>query len=112
MTIHTTSFRHLDIETLYDILQLRSEVFVVEQDCVYQDLDGIDKKAMHSWIAEDGKMVAYARFFMKNECRKMPGVISVPNSSILDLRLMPFPSMSVLVSRSAQKSFWRTVFHM
>jgi hypothetical protein len=31
MTIHTTSFRHLDIETLYDILQLRSEVFVVEQ---------------------------------------------------------------------------------
>lgn len=71
MTIHTTSFRHLDIETLYDILQLRSEVFVVEQDCVYQDLDGIDKKAMHSWIAEDGKMVAYARFFMKNERRKI-----------------------------------------
>ena len=47
MTIHTTSFKHLDIETLYDILQLRSEVFVVEQNCVYQDLDGIDKKAMH-----------------------------------------------------------------
>jgi len=61
MTIHTTSFRHLDIETLYDILQLRSEVFIVEQNCVYQDLDGIDKKAMHSWIAEEGKMVAYAR---------------------------------------------------
>ncbi|MBQ7142486.1 MAG: hypothetical protein IJR84_05420 [Bacteroidaceae bacterium] len=70
MTIHTTSFKHLDNETLYDMLQLRSEVFVVEQDCVYQDLDGIDKKAMHSWIAEDGKMVACARFFMKNQRMK------------------------------------------
>lgn len=71
MTIHTTSFSHLDNETLYDMLQLRSEVFVVEQNCVYQDLDGIDKKAMHSWIAEDGKMVACARFFMKNERKKV-----------------------------------------
>ena len=69
MTIHTTSFRHLDIETLYDILQLRSEVFVVEQNCVYQDLDGIDKNAMHSWIVEEGKMVAYARFFMTDRAR-------------------------------------------
>lgn len=70
MTIHTTAFRSLDATTLYDMLQLRSEVFVVEQDCVYQDLDGIDKKAMHSWIAEDGKMVACARFFMKNQRTK------------------------------------------
>lgn len=70
MTIHTTSFKHLDNETLYDMLQLRSEVFVVEQNCVYQDLDGIDKKAMHAWIAEEGKMVACARFFMKNERKK------------------------------------------
>ena len=48
----------------YDILQLLLEVFVVEQNCLYQDLQGIDKKAMHSWIDEEGKMVAYARFFM------------------------------------------------
>lgn len=71
MTIHTTSFQHLDIETLYDMLQLRSEVFVVEQNCVYQDLDGIDRKAMYSWIAEEGQMVACARFFMKNQRRKI-----------------------------------------
>ena len=47
MTIHTTHFRNLDNNVLYDMLQLRSEVFVVEQNCVYQDLDGLDKKAMH-----------------------------------------------------------------
>lgn len=70
ITIHTTAFRSLDAATLYDMLQLRSEVFVVEQNCVYQDLDGIDKKAMHAWIAEEGKMVACARFFMKNQRKK------------------------------------------
>ena len=38
------SFSELTISELYDILQLRSEVFVAEQDCVYQDLDGKDYK--------------------------------------------------------------------
>ena len=71
MTIHTTHFRNLDNGILYDMLQLRSEVFVVEQNCVYQDLDGLDKKAMHSWIVEDGKMAACSRFFMKNERKKL-----------------------------------------
>lgn len=71
MTIHTTHFRNLENNILYDILQLRAEVFVVEQNCVYQDLDGLDKKSMHSWIAEDGKMVACARFFLKDEPRKI-----------------------------------------
>ena len=71
MTIHTTHFRNLDNSVLYDMLQLRSEVFVVEQNCVYQDVDGLDKKAMHSWIIEDGKVAACSRFFMKNERKKL-----------------------------------------
>ena len=40
-------FNELTIHELYGILQLRSEVFVVEQDCVYQDLDFKDQKALH-----------------------------------------------------------------
>lgn len=70
MTIHIAAFRSLDGARLYDMLQLRSAVFVVEQNCVYQDLDGIDKTAMHAWIAEDGKMIAYARFYMKNQRKR------------------------------------------
>ena len=44
---HIKQFKDLTINELYDILQLRSEVFVVEQDCVYQDIDGKDQKALH-----------------------------------------------------------------
>lgn len=46
---------------LYNILQLRSEVFVVEQNCVYQDVDGFDLNAHHLFALANGQIVAYAR---------------------------------------------------
>ena len=54
-------FSELSPEELYTILRLRSEVFVVEQNCVYQDLDGKDKCCQHlmGWL--DGQLVAYTR---------------------------------------------------
>jgi ElaA protein len=61
------NFNELTIHELYEILQLRSEVFVVEQNCVYQDIDGKDTKAMHLIGTMDNKMVAYARLFNKGE---------------------------------------------
>ncbi|WP_338732306.1 GNAT family N-acetyltransferase [Mangrovimonas cancribranchiae] len=48
---------------LYDTLQLRSEVFVVEQDCVYQDIDGKDQKALHVLGYKNHVLVAYTRLF-------------------------------------------------
>ena len=45
--IQAKTFEELTKQELYALLQLRSEVFVVEQDCVYQDLDGKDEKALH-----------------------------------------------------------------
>jgi len=56
-------FEALSLEELYAILQLRSEVFVVEQNCVYQDIDYKDQKAIHLFGEYDGQMVAYARLF-------------------------------------------------
>ncbi|MDG4947069.1 GNAT family N-acetyltransferase, partial [Weeksellaceae bacterium KMM 9713] len=47
LEITTKSFEELTAAELYKILQLRSEVFVVEQDCVYQDIDGKDDQALH-----------------------------------------------------------------
>jgi ElaA protein len=61
------NFNELTIHELYEILQLRSEVFVVEQNCVYQDIDGKDTKAMHLIGTLDNKMVAYARLFNKGQ---------------------------------------------
>ena len=48
---------------LYALLQLRSQVFVVEQNCVFQDMDGVDDHAMHLLGTLDGQLVAYARCF-------------------------------------------------
>ncbi len=59
----TKKYTELTINELYDILQLRSEVFVVEQDCVYQDIDGKDKKAIHLFAYKKDILVAYARLF-------------------------------------------------
>jgi ElaA protein len=56
-------FLELTTQELYEILQLRSEVFVVEQNCVYQDIDGKDPKALHILGYKNNKLVAYTRIF-------------------------------------------------
>jgi len=56
-------FNELSLIELYNIIKLRSQVFVVEQNCVYQDIDGKDEKAMHLFGEFENKIVAYARLF-------------------------------------------------
>jgi|SRR5690554_3623668 ElaA protein len=63
MEFYTKNFDQLTRNELYALLQLRSEVFVVEQDCVYQDVDGKDSKALHLLGFQDGQLLAYARLF-------------------------------------------------
>lgn len=65
MEISVKTFSELNLDELYELLQLRSEVFVVEQDCVYQDIDGKDQKALHVIGKKDGKIIAYTRCFNK-----------------------------------------------
>ena len=65
--ITTKNFNELTTQELYNLLQLRSEVFVVEQDCVYQDIDGKDQKALHVLGYKDEKLVAYTRLFQPGE---------------------------------------------
>lgn len=54
-------FAELSLDELYDILKLRAEIFVVEQDCVYNDLDELDKEGVHQFLYKDGALVAYTR---------------------------------------------------
>lgn len=65
--IEVKTFEELTTQELYDLLQLRSEVFVVEQDCVYQDIDGKDKKALHILGYKGKELVAYTRVFKCGE---------------------------------------------
>ena len=59
--LHMKSFQELTTDELYELRRVRSEVFVVEQNCVYQDLDGDDQKSIHLWPTVAGKVVALVR---------------------------------------------------
>lgn len=63
MGVTSRTFGELSTRELHDILALRSEVFVVEQQCVYLDIDGRDTESgtRHHWIDDAGRMTAYAR---------------------------------------------------
>ena len=60
-TLHIKTFNELTVDELYALLRVRSEVFVVEQNCVYQDMDGDDRDAIHMWLTVGDKIVALAR---------------------------------------------------
>jgi ElaA protein len=63
LTFQTKQFKALSVSELYSILKLRSEVFVVEQNCVYLDIDGKDQKALHVLGFLNDEIVAYTRIF-------------------------------------------------
>ena len=54
-------FDELTARELYEILRCRSEVFVVGQECVYQDIDGLDFRSTHLYFEDNGKIAAYLR---------------------------------------------------
>ena len=56
-------FEELTSSELYEVLKARAEIFVVEQNVAYQDLDGIDYDSLHCFFVDDGKVVAYLRAF-------------------------------------------------
>lgn len=61
--MHVASFADLTTEQLYAVLRLRVDVFVVEQECPYPELDGRDDEPAteHLWVQEDGDIAAYVR---------------------------------------------------
>ena len=61
LKLHKKTFGELTLNELYELLRVRSEVFVVEQNCVYQDMDGDDKQSIHLWLTKEDRVVALAR---------------------------------------------------
>ena len=55
MELVVKHFDQLNTEELYEILKIRTAVFVVEQNCPYQDIDGTDRDAVHIWLEDEGK---------------------------------------------------------
>ncbi|MDY7089047.1 MAG: GNAT family N-acetyltransferase [Actinomycetota bacterium] len=80
--LRTASFRDLDTTTLYAILKLRTDVFVVEQDCVYGDLDGRDNEpgTRHLWFERDDEVRAYLRILNDGDVERIGRVVTAKSA--------------------------------
>lgn len=106
MEINTYNFSSLNTDQLYRLLQLRSEVFVVEQDCVYQDIDGKDKKALHVLGTVEGNIVAYTRVFKPGDYLEKAAIGRVVVAS--DFRKRDFGQAIMQASIAAVENHFNT----
>lgn len=66
MILVCKTFKELTLTELYDLLKLRTDVFVVEQDCAYPELDDYDQQALHVLGKQENKIIAYSRILPKD----------------------------------------------
>ena len=96
MTIISKAFNELTLDELYALLKLRSQVFVVEQDCVYQDIDEKDKKSIHVLGIKNGEIIAYARIFKPGDYFKEAAIGRV----VVDLNYRGFGHANKIMQES------------
>lgn len=72
MELKIKKFEEFTTKELYEILKARAAVFVVEQNCVYQDLDDIDYRSIHVFYQEEDSVTAYVRIFERE-----PGILQI-----------------------------------
>ncbi|MCF6360382.1 MAG: GNAT family N-acetyltransferase [Cyclobacteriaceae bacterium] len=73
-------FDSLTLTELYSILKLRVDVFVVEQNCPYPELDGEDEEAIHLFIEDDGEIASYLRIIINQPKTRVGRVVTHKNS--------------------------------
>lgn len=74
MKLEIKRFDELTAAELYGIMQLRVDVFVVEQRCPYRELDGLDKGALHVFIREGDEIEGYLRVLPAGACFECPAL--------------------------------------
>ena len=89
MEFFAKPFPELSNTELYEILKSRYEIFTIEQKIIYQDMDDIDKTALHCFLAEDGLVVGYLRSYKNKEGKvKIGRVLSLTHKKGIGSRLM------------------------
>lgn len=90
MEMKSKFFQELTTKELYEILKSRAEIFVVEQNCVYQDLDDRDDRSLHVFYEkENGRVTAYLRAFMREEgCVQMGRVLTLEHGTGLGGKIL------------------------
>ena len=105
MELRIKRFCELTAEELYAILRLRVSVFVVEQQCAYPELDGLDRDALHVWLEDEDGIEAYLRVLDKgveSEYCAIGRVISVKRRCGLGSRIL---QEGVRAARDAEHSY-------
>lgn|SRR5699024_2070898 len=74
MDWYIKSFQELANDELYALMKLRVDIFVVEQECVYPELDDNDQQATHYFLKDDSKIVANVRMLPGNTIFKEPSI--------------------------------------
>ena len=89
MKVVSKYFDELTTKELYELLKARAEIFVVEQNCVYQDLDDLDYRSLHVFYEEEGRVTAYLRAFVKaGNTVQMGRVLTLEHGNGLGGRLL------------------------
>ncbi|MEP2024130.1 MAG: GNAT family N-acetyltransferase [Reichenbachiella sp.] len=77
MEIQIKKFHQLSLDQLYQLLKLRVEAFVVEQECPYPELDNADQNAVHFIVEKEERVIGYLRLFdLKNDSSKISRVVT------------------------------------
>jgi len=77
MKIIVKRFKELSVEEIYQILKVRADVFIIEQKCIYKDIDGKDEKAIHVLGKENNETIAYTRILQNDEQYNFPSISRV-----------------------------------
>ena len=88
MNFIAKTFDQLSVRELYEIVRARQEIFLMEQNIVCRDFDGVDYDALHCFLWEDGKVVAYMRAFMGDDEIRLGRFLTVRHGEGLGRRLM------------------------
>ncbi len=108
MKLVIKEFNELTTKELYELLKARAEIFVVEQNCVYQDLDDIDYNSLHIFYEKDNKVIAYLRAFpKKNEINtiQIGRVLTLEHGNGLGRKLMEHSIQAIKDKTSGTKIF-------
>ena len=74
--IQAAAFNELSTDRLYSILHLRVEVFVVEQECAYSEIDSLDAQATHYWIDDEAGIASYLRVLREDDRYRIGRVVT------------------------------------
>ena len=88
MNFKSKFFNELSVAELYEIVRARQEIFLMEQNIVCRDFDGVDYDALHCFLWEDGKVVAYMRAFMRDGEVHLGRFLTIRHGEGLGRRLM------------------------